>query len=140
MKNPSTIPLSTVNLTESATTHLNLTVDAKPENTNFDEATFWKAMKYYTNSGALKSLVGSVRTVRLTRTRPFVQHTTRNLPSSVRRINEYAYLGFIFWMPQFDEAGAGLHTTSPTVDVSQAGVEIRYSYEEWNKDFDQTAM
>ncbi len=93
-------PLSTVNLTEVATTHIGLTTDAKMESVVFDRTAFLDAMRYYTNKGALKACVGRTRHEILTRNRLFKNTFIKKfVPRPIRRIVPYSWFGINFFLP-----------------------------------------
>lgn len=139
MKSPAAAPLSTINRVESFAEH-NLTTDSNLESTAFDEKTFWTAIKYFTNANALRSVTGKMRSVTLSRQKPMRTIVFRGTPKSIQRIVEYSFFGMMLHCPTYTGIGTGVFTTAPTANSNQIGIDIHYSYEEWNKDFDQTAM
>ncbi len=129
------VPLSTVHLTESALTHLNMDTSDTQEHVAWDDVLFSKAIQRYTNRGALKACVGKRRYITLTSDRPNRRiFINKFVPKSIRRIMPYSNFIILVHLPinstnqQFftPKAGAG--------SLSELGVVINCQYHEWNSD------
>ncbi len=128
-------PLSTVNLTEVATTHYNMTASAVMEDVAWDETLFQDALRRYTNKGALKSVVGRTRYVNLTRKRPFMNfYIDKFVPKSIRRIQPYSFFAILIHMGLDADFEQDFRAILPSAAVAHLGVKIIANYNEWNAD------
>ncbi len=135
-------PLSTVNLAEVATTHLNMTTDAIMEDTSFVMETFQKLLVYGTNKGALKSCLGRTRHVTLHRdmgsTKTFFLR--KFVPRNIRRIMPYTFFGLLFHMPIESSSDSYYTDTALATLKSHVGIRVMVRYDEWNEEHDNTMV
>ncbi len=133
-------PVSTANFTEVFGT-LNLTTNTTMEGVPFNKDTFLKALRYYTNKGALKACIGRTRHVTIfshgnNSTKSF--QIKKFVPRAVRRIVPYSFFGILFHCPIETDYGSDYHTTALTASKAQVGVKVHVAYHEWNAEHDQT--
>ncbi len=108
------------------------------EGVAFDKDTFHKALKYYTNKGALRACVGKTRFIKLTSERSSASiHINKFVPRAIRRIVPYTYFGILLHLPLETEFGADYYTTALTADLAHVGVKALITYDEWNPEHDQ---
>ncbi len=130
-------PVTTVNFTEVFGT-LNLTTDTKMEAVPWDSDTFFSALKYYTNKGALAACVGKMRTITLTKNRPVAKvFINKFVPRPVRRIVPYSYFGILLHVPDETNPAQYYMSTDATSGLGQVGVKALISFDEWNIDHNQ---
>ncbi len=133
-------PLSTANLAESATTHLNMTTDAAMEDTAFDQTAFYNLMQYGTNKGALRTCVGKIRHGSVNY-KGGQSNSTKSyfirkfLPRAVRRIMPYSFFAILVWLPLTTEHGQ-TYTEKVTLNtaLNHIGIKVHINYEEWNSE------
>ncbi len=123
----------------NATTALmGLTTDNGGEDIVFDRELFYDALQYFTNSKMLSKVVGKMHRVTLTRDRIYLYHSNNFTNPMVKRINEYTFCGIII-----GATAAGTfeqhHRPLDVSDISHWTAQCHVRYDEWNKDFDQTA-
>jgi len=130
-------PVSTANFTEVFGT-LNLTTNVAMEGVPFDNATLFKALRYYTNKGALSSCIGKMKTITLTKNRP-EYHTfiRRPVPRDVRRIQPYSYFGMLTAIDIDSNPQQIYYTGAMTVDKVAVGVKMTINYHEWHPEHNQ---
>ncbi len=130
-------PLSTANETETIAM-LGLTTNATMESTAFNRDTFFNALRYYTNKGALKTCLGRTRNVTLTKNNPhksfFIQ---KFVPSAIRRIVPYSFFGILIHVPNEDDIGQIFHSKAMTNVLNHIGCRAVCTYDEWNDQFHQ---
>ncbi len=135
-------PLSTVNLVESATTHLNMTTDAAMEECPFNQQAFFNLIQYGTNKGALKACVGRIRHGSVTfgvasNTKSYF--LKKFVPRAVRRIMPFSFFGIIINCPLITEHGSSYtEKTSLSTTLNYLGVKIHVNYDEWNSEHNNT--
>ncbi len=134
-----THPLSTVTDTEVFGDY-SLTADARLEHNTFQDATFFDAMQYFSNSGKIKKVIGRLQSITLTASRPHKRvNLNKFVPKSVRRANEYLYFGSLIFVPPADNKMQIVMDGEET-----AGAHVYFKnhtrYNEWNLDFDQARM
>ncbi len=131
-------PLSSVNLTEVATTHLGMTTDATMQGVSHNSEQMADAMRYFTNKGALKASMGRTRFETLTENHPSKSVFIKKfVPRSIRRMVAYSYFGILFHVPIAAEEqqyyqGAGL-----TASQAHLGIRLSCRFHEWHQDFNQ---
>lgn len=135
---PGTQPMSTVPLTE-VFGDIGLTVDTKLESVAYDEDLFYDAMSYYTNSAMLRKVTGKTNIVNLSQSRMYRYTSNRFTYPSVKRGNPYTFCGILFHVPQVGSAHQFADSTE-TTDVATLHVGVQVRFDEWNPNFDQTAL
>jgi len=136
-------PLSTVNLAEVATTHLNMTTDATMEDCPFNLEAFYNLIQYGTNKGALKACVGQIRhgNVGFGADRSYAKSyfIKKFVPRSVRRIVPYSFMGIMIHVPLITDHGQTYtEDSSLNSTLNHIGVKIHVTYDEWNIEHDNT--
>ncbi len=130
-------PVSTVNDTE-VFGDLNLTVDLQMQSVAWDNDTFFNAVKFFTNKGAIRSMVGQQRSVYLTDSRPTKRvFINKFVPGSVRRIVNHSFFGMLFHVPLDSEVDQDFFSGAVTTGKPQIGIKMGVSYHEWNADHRQ---
>ncbi len=130
-------PVSTVNLAEVFGL-MNLTTDTTMESTPFNNQTFHRALKYYTNKGALKACIGQTRHVTLDR-----NHMNKTffidkfVPRAVRRIMPYSFFGILFHVPRDPDIEQFYNSKTIGAGLSDIGFKVMARYHEWHPDFNQ---
>jgi len=127
-------PVSSVNFTEVFGT-LNLTTNVAMEAVPFFNLTLQRALKYYTNKGAIRSMIGRMRWITLTKQRPTVSIYIRKfVPRAVRRILPYSFFGMLVHTPIDSDSEAPYWTGAVTTSKVHVGVKCLVNYHEWNID------
>ncbi len=127
-------PASTANVTETSGM-MNLTTDTTMESVAWDQDQFIKALKYYTNKGAIKSMVGRTRHVTLSQLRPTASfHINKFVPKPIRRIVDYTWFGILIHVPIDSEADQYYYSHDPTDSVAHIGCKAFVDYHEWHAD------
>ncbi len=133
-------PASTTNFTEVFGT-MDLETDKQAESIAWDNKTFFDGLKYYTNKGAIQSMVGKQRTVRLNDTRPTKSiFINKFVPRAVRRIQPYSFFGMLIHMPLDSEFEQPYYSGLLTTNKAYVGVKAIIQYDEWNSDHLQEMM
>ncbi len=130
-------PVSTVNDTE-VFGDLNLSVDLKMESVAWDNDTFFNSVKFFTNKGAIRSMVGQQRSVYLTDNRPTKRiFINKFVPGAVRRIVNHSFFGMLFHCPVDTEVDQDFFSGAITTGKCHVGIKMGISYHEWNADHRQ---
>ncbi len=116
---------------------MGLTTDAVHENIVFDKELFFDSLQYYTNAPMLKKVTGSMKTVTITRDRPYIYHSYNFTNPMVKRINPYTFCGVLCYTPLASNVES-LVKASETTNISHLRVSAHIRYDEWNPHFDQT--
>jgi len=133
-------PASSVNFTEVFGT-MNLSVNTSYEEIAWDNKVFFDAMKYYTNKGAIRSMVGRQRTILLTDTQPTKSVFINKFPPrAVRRIMPYSFFGMLLHAPLDSEVDQAYYSGIITAAKAQIGIKFQITYDEWNLDHLQEMM
>ncbi len=114
-----------------------LTTNNTPESVAFDSEKFYDALQYYSNAGKMKAHIGRMRTVVVTRDRPFQYHSNNFTFPTVKRGNPYMFCGMLYHVP------AGIdqfYTAGDTTDIDAVHIKGRYRYDEWNTAFEQATI
>ncbi len=128
-------PLTTVGITESATTHYNMTTDATMEDVAWNETLFQDAIRRYTNKGALKACVGRTRHVHLSRTHPTARFFfNKFVPRSIRRVQPYSFMAILVHLPLESDITQDYQSAGSSATVPHVGCKIICHYHEWNAD------
>ncbi len=133
-------PLSDVNDTETFT-GMGLTTDDKIESVAFDEQAFWDAKSYYSNKGMLNKVTGQFHKVYLDYHRkPYTYFSNNFTNPIVKRMNSYTFCGILFHVPQAGEVQQLCDDADVTTSVGHIDIAMHVRFEEWNVDYDQTAL
>ncbi len=135
-----THPMSTVNDTE-VFGDMNLTGDTTMEPVTWDNDLFYNAVKFFTNKGAIRSMVGQQRDIRLTDRSP-TKHVFINkfVPGAVRRIVSHSYFGMLFLLPQDNDYEQSFYSGATTDAKPHVGIKMLTTYHEWNSDHIQDVV
>ncbi len=118
-----------------------LTGNANLESVAFDEQAFWDAKRYYSNRGMLNKVTGPMRSVYLDFTRKSYVYSSNNFTAPiVKRSNPYTFCGILFHCPQAGELQQVCDDADVTTSVRHISIGVRVNFNEWNVDFDQTAI
>ncbi len=135
-----THPVTTANFTEVFGT-LNLTTDLIQESVAWNSSTFFNAVKYYTNKGAIRSMTGQMRTITLSETNPTkTVHINKFVPRAIRRIVPYSYFGILIHIPTESDHMQVYYSTAVSSALPHIGVKLITHYNEWNSDHLQEMM
>ncbi len=131
-------PLSTVPLSE-ALGDVGLTTTAVLESVAFDKTAYFSAMRYYTNKGMLKKVTGRMKSILVTRDRPYIYTSSNFTQPMVKRGNPYTFCGILFHLPQ----GGSVDQTfraGDTTAISHLNITMQANFSEWNNNFDQSPL
>lgn len=117
-----------------------LTTDLKLESVAFNEASFWDAMRYYSNKQKLATVVGKVHSVVITRDRPYTYFSQNFTMPTVKRGNPYTGCFILMWLPQAGATGQFFQAADTTAAMEHIYGNCTVHYSEWNADMDQTAF
>ncbi len=127
-------PVSTVNDTE-VFGDLNLTTNLSMEAVAWDNEAFFNSMSFATNKGALRSMVGSQRSIYLTDNRPTQRvFINKFVPGQIRRIVDHSFFGMLFHCPLDSESDQPFYSGALTTSKCHVGIKLQCSYHEWNAD------
>ncbi len=127
-------PVSTVNFTEVFGT-LNLSADLLMEGVPWIHDTFLKGLKYYTNKGALRSMIGRARWLTLTDNHPSkTVYIKKHVPRDVRRIQPYSFFGMLIHVPIQNDFSQYFYSGATTTAKPNVGVKALITYDEWHPD------
>ncbi len=116
-----------------------LSVNTVLEALTFDRELFFDALQYYTNSSMLKKVTGRMKTIILKRDYPYRYYSNRFTYPSVKRGNPYTFCGILFHLPQVGTADQ-IPLAGDTTDIPHVNVAMHVRYNEWNPEFDQSAL
>ncbi len=136
---PGTLPLSTITDTGEAIGDWSLTTDGTYEGVVFDEEGFFDALQFFTNASMLRKVIGPIRSALVKQDRPFNYSSNNRMYPSVKRMNEFTFCALMVWVPQADTAGQTL-LDSEITDIEHLHINYRCRFDEWNPNFDQTAV
>ncbi len=135
----SDISPSTVNDTE-VFGDLGLSVDFKQEAVDFDPDIFFDAIKYGSTSSILKKITGHWNTVKLRYDRTYHFQSDNYMFPSVKRMNHFTFCGILFHVPQAGSSRQLFNVLECTATIPQVRIQYNVNYDEWNPNFDQTAV
>ncbi len=135
---PGLMPLNTVTETE-AKEDWGLTTDATYEGVAFNEEGMFDALQFFTNGAMLRKAMGPIRTTLIKQDRPFSFSSSNYSFPRIKRSNPYTFCALLVWVPQADTAGQTL-LDSEITDIEHIHINYRVRYDEWNPNFDQTAI
>ncbi len=129
------IPVSTKNIVEVFDDDYNMTTNTTYEDHPWDEDLFQKALKYYTNKGALRACVGRTRTVHLSIARPYKSYyLNKFVPRAIRRVVPYTFMGIQINLPIASDDTQDYFSRDLTANVAHVGVKCITHFHEWNTD------
>ncbi len=131
-------PLSTVPAAEALADY-GLTTTSVLEQVAFDKELFWDASQYYTNAAMLRKVTGRMHSVTLYRDREYKYFSRNFTYPSVKRGNPYTFCGILFHLPQAGTAEQNLIVTE-TTDIDHVHISLACRFNEWNPEFDQSAL
>ncbi len=120
-----------------------LTTDKKIEGITFNHTQLYQALSYFTNKGMLKSSIGQIRRVRLSRDRGYHYYSNNFTFPKVKRMNEYTFCGCCFYVPPKDATNSGsfnINQGNTITNIDHFVVNYRTEFDEWNSNFDQGAQ
>ncbi len=130
-------PVSTVNLVETFGI-LNMDTDLTSEGVTFNKKVFHDGLRYYSNKGALKAVIGSTRNVWLTRNRPMKTfYINKFVPRPIRRIMPYTYFGILIHVPLDSSPSQHYYSGAMGVNKPDIGIKGQIYYHEWNTEHEQ---
>lgn len=133
-------PVSTVNDTE-VFGDLNLTSNLLMESVAWNNEQFFDSVKFFSNKGAIRSMVGQQRSVYLTRQRPTVRvFMNKFVPRAVRRIVPHSAFFMLFHVPLDSETDQVFYSGALTTAKAHVGIKMNVSYHEWNSDHRQETL
>ncbi len=132
-----TVPMSNKNQVE-VFGDKGLSVDTKLESVAFDEPDFWDTLSYKTNAAKVRSHIGKIHNVNITRDRPYSYYSNAATYPTVKRGNMYTFCGILIWIPASGSVGQVFQAGETTV-IDHLLISASVRYDEWNPDFDQTA-
>jgi len=121
----------------SATLHApspGLTTTQILESVAFQESIFYDSIAYLKIAEKLKTLVGGLKWVTLTKNRPTATVRIHQRPAT-KRINPYTFLGCLIHLP-IGDSHSQLFASGDTTDISHVLVTSRVRYNEWNQEYD----
>ncbi len=134
------MPLGTVVDPNEAFGDWGLTGNANLESVAFDTELFFDALHYYSNSGMLKKSIGRWTTVTILKDRPFFFSSNNFTLPMIKRANPYTFCGMLVHVPQSDSFDQLTRVGDTTAAGAGVNVQCRIRYDEWNPNFDQTAV
>ncbi len=115
------------------TAQAGLTASQVMENVAWDESLFYDALKYYGNGRKLSAMLGPIRSVTVTRDRPYFYASNNFTAPRVKRMNSYSYCGVMFYVPKEGTNNQILELLTCTDSKSSLFFRGRTSFQEWNK-------
>ncbi len=118
---------------------LGLTTTQVIESVAFDKTAYFDHLRYGSIAGKLRKIMpGGLRTVVVSRNRPFHFHSNRFTNPTVKRGNSYMFCGILFHMPLVNTPEQHLYAGEYTAaNIGQLQVDGRTTFNEWNEQFDQ---
>jgi len=120
---------------------MNLTTNTTMESVAFDSTEMFKAIRYFTNKGALKACMGRMRHITLSE-----NHLNHNVfidkfvPRAVRRIMPYSFFAIMAHIPLDADDESYYQSGSGTATVAHVGIKVLANYHEWNHMHEQEEM
>ncbi len=103
----------------------------------WDHSLLFDQFKYYGYKNLLKTNVGKIRTVVVTRDRPYFFSSKNFTNPKVKRMNSFTYCGLQFYVPKEGTNQQILELLTCTDNKSSLLFRGRHSFSEWNTSFDQ---
>lgn len=135
-----TVPMSTIADADEAFGDWGLTTNTIIESVAFDESLMFDALQYYTNKGMLQTTIGKRTVVHLTRDRAYRYFSNNFTYPKVKRGNKYTFCGIMIHVPQADSVDQLPTAGELTGGAQHLDIRCRVRYDEWNPNFDQTAV
>ncbi len=117
-----------------------LSVDFKQEAVDFDPDIFFDAIKYGSTSSILKKITGHWNTVRLQAGKTYHFQSDNYMFPAVKRMNHFTFCGVLFHCPQAGSRRQVIEPDEVTLTFPQVRIDWTCHYDEWNPNFDQTAV
>lgn len=133
----STVPMNTVSATE-VFGDWGLTTDTKLESVAFDDEALFDALQYGNNKGMLRKVMGQWHGVDVKRDSMYKYYNNNFTNPNVKRGNPYTFCGILFHLPLGGNP-AQYYEASDLSSIDHITIGLHVRYEEWHKDFDQTA-
>jgi len=111
-----------------------LTASQVIESVAFDHDIFYDALKYLKISEKMRTVIGGLRWITLTKTRPFARIRIRQR-SAAKRMNPYTFMGVLIHLPVGDTHYQDF-SAADTTDINHVLVSSNIRYFEWNQEFD----
>ncbi len=131
-------PMSTVGYTE-VFGDFGFTTDTVIESVAFDKKAFFNNLQFKTNASMLRKVTGSMKSVTITRDRPYKYYSNRFTYPSVKRGNPYTYCGILFHLPQASDPEQYFQVTETTA-IPHVDVNVLVRFDEWNNAFEQAPI
>ncbi len=129
-------PMSTVNAVQ-VFGDFNLTTNTGMEDHVFDEDLFQRAMRHFTNKGALKACVGRTRFTTLTRGMPYKNYyLDKFVPRAVRRVVPFTSMFIQVHMATGSQVSQLFQSGSISTTLGHLGCKVTALYHEWNVEHD----
>lgn len=105
------------------------------EHVNFNTNTFYGAIQYYTNAGAIKAACGKRQMLKITKQKGGSINMKINIPAKNKYQNPYSFFGILLFA--FGEGWTKqLTSTGDASTGNHIGVSTITRYLEWNENFD----
>ncbi len=111
-----------------------LTTTQVIESVAFDHEIFYDAIHYLKTAEKLKSVVGGLNWVTLTKNKPFRKILIKQRSAS-KRMNPYTFHGVLIHLP-IGDSHIQLFDSGDTSIIDHVLVQFRCRYNEWNQEFD----
>jgi len=134
-----THPMGTINNAD-AFGDWDLGTTTNMESVAFDSNAFFDTLKYGTNSGMLKKMIGRWNKITVKKDHPYKFFSNNFVHPMVKRMNPFTYCGILFHLPQASSTEQLFDTGDTTLTIAQLHVNVKVSFPEWNSQFDQTAI
>ncbi len=111
-----------------------LTTTQVLESVAFDHEVFYDAIHYLKISEKIKTLVGGLNWITLTKTRPTKRILIKNRPGT-KRMNPYTFHGVLIHLP-IGDSHKQMFDSGDTSVIDHVLVQFRCRFNEWNQEFD----
>ncbi len=103
------------------------------ENVAIDKSLMFDAFKYYGNGAKLRSMIGPIHNVTVTRDRPYYYSSRNFTQPRVKRMNSYTFCGVAFYVPKEGTVDQVLELLTCTDSKTSIFFRGRTSFQEWNR-------
>ncbi len=111
-----------------------LTTTQVIESVAFDHDIFYDAIKYLKISDKLRTVVGGLKWITLTKQRPYATIRIK-MRSAAKRMNPYTFMGVLIHLPIGDSQYQNFASGDTTV-IDHVLVAAKTRFYEWNQEFD----
>ncbi len=132
-------PFSNINDADEAFGDLGLTTNPTMESVAFDPDAMFDMLRFMTNSGMLKQVMGQWHTVVVSEHRPWFYNSNNFTNPKVKRGNPFTFCGVLIHMDLMDNPRQ-FYTAGEVTDISHVQFGMNVNYDEWNPNFDQTVL